>query len=74
MTMTANNLFQLQGQNPYMATLGEMGDISNLCQFSWYEWVYFWQHTAAFPYQKEVLGRCLGLTKDEGNEMAQWVL
>ena len=39
MTLTANNLFQLQGQNPYMATLGEMGDISNLCQFSWYEWV-----------------------------------
>ena len=39
MTFTANNLFQLEGQNPYMATLGEMGDISNLCQFKWYEWV-----------------------------------
>ena len=74
MTMTANNLFQLQGQNPYMATLGEMADISNLCQFGWYEWVYFRQHTAKFPYQKEVLGRCLGPTKDEANEMAQWVL
>jgi len=74
MTMTANNLFQLQGQNPYMATLGEMGDISNLCQFGWYEWVYFRQHTARFPHQKEVLGRCLGPTRDEGNEMAQWVL
>ena len=32
-TLTANNLFQLEGQNPYMATLGEMGDISNLCRF-----------------------------------------
>ena len=74
MTLTANNLFQLQGQNPHMATLGEMGDILNLCQFGWYEWVYFRQHTARFPYQKKVLGRCLGPTKDEGNEMAQWVL
>ena len=56
MTLTANNLFQLQGQNPYMSTLGEMGDISNLCQFAWYKWVYFRQKTAAFPYQKEELG------------------
>ena len=74
MTLTAGNLFQLQGQNPHMATLGKMADISNLCQFGWYEWVYFRQHTASFPYQKEVLGRCLGPTKDEGNEMAQWIL
>ena len=74
MTLTAANLFQLQGQNPYMATLNEMVDISNLCQFGWYEWVYFRQHTAAFPYQKEELGRCLGPTKNEGNEMCQWVL
>ena len=74
MTLTANNLFQLQGQNPYMATLGEMGDISNLCQFGWYEWVYFRQNTARFPYQKEELGRCLGPTKNEGNEMCQWIL
>ena len=74
MTLTANNLFQLQGQNPYMATLGEMGDISNLCRFGWYEWIYFRQHTAKFPHQKEVLGRCLGPTRDEANEMAQWVL
>ena len=57
-----------------MATLGEMGDISNLCQFGWYEWVYFLQHTAVFPYQKEELGRCLGPTNNEGNQMCQWIL
>ena len=50
-----------------MATLGEMGDISNLCQFKWYKWVYFWQNIAAFPYQKEELGQYLGPTKNEGN-------
>ena len=74
MTMTANNLFQLQGQNPHMATLGDMADISILCQFRWYEWCYFRWNTAKFPYQVEVLGRCLGPTKDEGNVMAQWIL
>ena len=74
MTLTANNLFQLQGQNPYMATLNNMGDISNLCQFGWYEWVYFREHKAQFPVQKNELGRCLGPTKNEGNEMYQWVL
>ena len=52
-----------------MATLGEMGDTSNICQFGWYEWVYFRQKTAAFTFQKEELGRCLGNTKNDGNEM-----
>ena len=56
MTLTANNLYQLQGQNPYMATLNDMGDISNLCLFVWYEWVYICQHTAQFPRQKSELG------------------
>ena len=52
-TLAANNMFQLEGQNPYMATLGEMGGISNLYQFGWYEWVYFSQNIASFTYQKE---------------------
>ena len=37
MTFIANNVFQLEGQNPYMATLGETEEISNLCQFGWYK-------------------------------------
>ena len=40
--MTAKDLFQLQGQTPHFATFGEEGDISNIFQFGWYEWVYFW--------------------------------
>ena len=50
MTLIANNLFQLQGHNPYLSTLGNMGDISNLYQFGWYDWVYFRQKTAAVTY------------------------
>ena len=68
MDLTAKNIFQFQGQNQYMKVLGEMVDISNLCQFVWYEQVYFRQKTAAFTFQKEQLVRCLGPTKNYGSE------
>jgi hypothetical protein len=35
--LTAKNLFQLDGQNPHFSITGDEGDISNLCQFKWYE-------------------------------------
>ena len=39
--MTAKNMFQLQGQNPHFSNFGEEADISNICQYEWYEWVCF---------------------------------
>ena len=72
--MTAKDLFQLQGQTPHFATFGEAGGISNICQFEWYEWVYFRETTAKFPFPAHVLRRCLGQYKNEGKEMTQWVL
>ena len=52
----------------------EEGEISNLCQFDWYQWCYFRDQKSAFTLAREVLGRVLGPGKGEGNEMAQWVL
>ena len=72
--MTAKDLFQLQGQTPHFATFDEEGDISNICQFGWYEWVYFWETTVKFPFPVHVLGQCLGPAKNEGNAMTQWIL
>ena len=72
--LTAKNLFQLHGSNPHTDLLHEEGDISNLCQFTFYEWVYHRDHNAPFPHNREVLGRVLGPASGEGNEMAQWVL
>ena len=72
--LTPRDLFQLQGENPYTATFGEEVDISNLCNFGWYEWCYFRNHSSSFPYPAEELGRVLGPAKNAGNEMAQWVL
>jgi hypothetical protein len=57
-----------------MITFGTEADISNLCQYTWYKWVYFCDVKTAFPYQKERLGQCLGSAKNEGNTMAQWIL
>ena len=76
MSLTARDLFQLQGSNPHTATFGEEGDISHLCQFAWYEWVYFYDDSSAarFPCIKAVLGRLLGPAKNDGNEMTQWCL
>ena len=74
-SLTTRDLFQLQGRNPYTATFGEEGDISNICQFAWYEWVYLYNDysTSQFPFPKSRLGRCLGPAENEGNEMTQWV-
>ena len=72
--LTARGLFQLEGQNPYTATFGEEGDISNVCTFGWYEWCYFRNHSSKFPFPQEEVGRVLGPAKNAGNEMAQWVL
>ena len=39
--LTAKNLFQLNGTNPNFKITGNTGDISNLCQFRWFEWCYY---------------------------------
>ena len=72
--LTAKDNFKLHGTTPHTATMAEEGDISSLCQFGWYEWCCYREHTAAFPHNREVLGRVLGPAHGEGNEMAQWIL
>jgi hypothetical protein len=72
--VTAKKLFQLNGTNPHTATFGTEANISHLCVFGWYEWVYYCNQAAAYPFQKECFLRCLGPAKNEGNIMAQWVL
>ena len=73
-SLTARDLFQLQGSNPYTANFVEEGDISDICQFAWYEWVYFYDDSSAsqFPFPKARLVRCLSPAKNEGNEITQW--
>ena len=41
MNATAKDIFMLQGQTPHSFMTGQPTDISHLCAFAWYEWVYF---------------------------------
>ena len=52
---------------------GEEGDISNLCQFGWFDWCYY-RDSSMFPFTEEKLGRVMGPAKNHSNEMARWVL
>ena len=72
--LTAKDRLALDGKNPYTATFGEESDISNICNYGFYELVYYWENTDSFPELKKKIGRCLGPCKDEGNEMAQYIL
>ena len=66
--------FLLQGECPYTRMTGQPYDISNFCEFEWFEWVKYRLHGEKFPYPSEKLGRCLGPSNDAGNGMAQYVL
>ena len=74
MNAAAKNLFQLRRTNPHTATFANQINISSICQFVWYKWVYFRDSSVDLPYNQEVLGHILGPAKNEGNEMAQWIL
>lgn len=71
---TAKDLFQLQGQTPFFSVMHEEADISNICQFAFYDWCYYRESTAKFPFPSECLGRILGPSQTVGNEMCQWIL
>ena len=38
---TAHNIYELQGEMPKTVISGENFDISPICEFEWYHWVYY---------------------------------
>ena len=58
--LTSRDHLKIRGSNLHTETFGEQSDISNLCQFQWYDWCYFRDHKAPFPHNQEVLGCVLG--------------
>ena len=71
---SAKDNYLLKGAVPHSMMTGEMTDISNLCNFQWYEWIKFRKPWEPFPYPTEWLGRCLGPAHAKGNAMSQHVL
>ena len=53
---------------------GQTADISNICEYDWYEWIMFHNNTASYPGEKQTLGRYLGLAIDVGSSMCYKIL
>jgi hypothetical protein len=61
--VTAKKLFQPNGTNSHTATFGTEADISHMCIFGWYEWVYYCNQSAAYHFQKDALADVLALQR-----------
>jgi hypothetical protein len=53
---------------------GETANFSSLCDFNWFQWIWFRDTKAAFPNDSRVLGRYLGPGKSIGPKMCMHVL
>ena len=53
---TASNIFELEGEVPKTVMNGETTNITQLCEFGWYDWVYFHDNVVTYPDDKWVLG------------------
>ena len=72
--LTAKNMFSRYGSNPRSSLTGEEGDILGLCQYNWYQWCYYREGGAKFPFNCKVIGRVLDPATGAGNEMAKCLL
>lgn len=66
------NLMNLEGETPTTRLLGDTPDISHLCQFEWYEYVWWLDPTDKL--QNKKLGRYLGPSLTSGDIMCSKVL
>jgi len=61
------------GQVPETIMTGNTADISQVCQFGWYDWVMYYDHTT-FPDDKALLGQYLGPAIDVGSMLTAEIL
>ena len=71
---TAHTAYELQGEVPETIMTGQTADISNICEYDWYEWIMFLDNKASYPDEKQTLGRYLGPAIDVGSSMCYKIL
>ena len=71
---TAHDIFILQGEVPETVMLGETSNISQFCEFAFYDWIMFRDQPVAFPDDNPVLGRYLGPAIDVGPALTAKIL
>jgi hypothetical protein len=73
-SLTAHNIYRLDGQVPETLVSGETADISPFATFKWYERILFRDTSVTYPDNTMVLGRDLGPAIDIGPTMMHKVL
>ena len=73
-SLTAHDIYKLDGQVPETIVMGNTADISTLALFGWFEWVMFCDTVATYPDNKMVLGRDLGPAIDIGPAITRKIL
>ena len=61
---TSHNIYELMGEVPETRMTGQTADISNICEYEWYDWVMFHDSPATYPEDPMTLGRWLGPSMD----------
>ena len=73
-SLTAHDIYKLNGEVPETLVSGETADISPFAIFGWYEWVMFRDTSVSYPDTPLVLGRDLGPAIDIGPAMTRKIL
>ncbi len=55
-----HDIFKLDGEVPQTIMSGKTANITQFCEFDWYEWVKFCSTTILFTEDRLVLGKYLG--------------
>ena len=63
---TSNDIYMTNVKVPETIMTVSTADISHISEFGWYDWVMFRDNTPAYPDNKLILGRYLGLATDVG--------
>ena len=70
---TTNSINMTAGQVPETIMTSDTAKISQICQFGWYDWVMYYDHTT-FPDDKALLGRYLGPAINVGSILTAKIL
>ena len=71
---TAHGIYALDGETPEWKMKGSTADISQICKYSWYEWVMFRDSSHQDPKNTMILRRYFGPSIDVGSAMTTKIL
>ncbi len=72
-SLTANDLYAVNGRTPHELVTGNTPDISEWSEFAWYEPIYHYEDVP-FPQTKRKIARWLGVAHRVGQALCYWIL